>query len=89
MPFEIVRNDIVKMQKLYGGKIAFQGGIDGAAIDHKGISRDAIRAEVRRAIDTYGPGGGFIPLAIMVNREESAMTREEINIYGEELYAKK
>ncbi len=85
----IPQNDIEKMQKLYRGKIAFQGGIDGAAIDHKGIDRATVRNEVRRAIDTYGPNGGFIPLAIQVNRDEWAMTREEIDIYGEELWQAK
>ncbi|MCC8138880.1 MAG: methyltransferase [Lachnospiraceae bacterium] len=56
----IPQNDLVKLQKEYRGKIAFQGGIDIAAIDFPQPDEAKIRQEVRRAIDTYAPGGGFI-----------------------------
>lgn len=56
----IPQNDIVKLQKLYRGKIAFHGGIDIAAIDLKDADEAKIRAEVRRAIDAYAPQGGII-----------------------------
>lgn len=57
----IPQNDIVKLQKEYRGRIAFMGGIDIAKIDRKDYDEEEIRAEVRRAIDTYAPHGGFIP----------------------------
>ena len=37
------------------------GGIDGPKIDVADITEEQIRAEVRRAIDTYCPGGRFYP----------------------------
>lgn len=56
----IPQNDIVKLQRTYMGKIAYHGGIDIAAIDYSVPDEDKIRAEVRRAIDTYAPNGGII-----------------------------
>ena len=44
----------------YKGQIAFHGGIDIAAIDFAEADEAAIRREVRRAVDTYGPNGGII-----------------------------
>lgn len=57
----IPQNDIVEIQKLTQGKLAMVGGVDGPAIDIANISEDEIRAEVRRAIDTYCPAGRFFP----------------------------
>jgi hypothetical protein len=57
----IPQNDIVGLQKKYRGKIAFMGGIDIAKIDRSDFDEAEIRSEVRRAIDTYAPHGGFIP----------------------------
>jgi len=56
----IPQNDIVMLQKKYRGRIAYHGGIDIAAIDYPIPDEDKIRAEVRRAIDTYAPNGGII-----------------------------
>lgn len=56
----IPQNDIVGLQKKYKGQIAFHGGIDIAAIDFPEPDEEAVRAEVRRAIDTYGPHGGIL-----------------------------
>lgn len=56
----IPQNDIVALQKQYKGKIAYHGGIDIAAIDFPKPDEEKIRREVRRAIDTYAPGGGII-----------------------------
>lgn len=57
----IPQNDIVSLQKKYKGKIGFMGGIDIAKIDRSNYDEAEIRAEVRRAIDTYAPYGGFVP----------------------------
>ena len=57
----IPQNDIVEIQKITEGKLAMIGGIDGPKIDIENITEDEIRAEVRRAFDTYCPGGRFYP----------------------------
>ena len=55
------QNDLVALQEKLRGKIAFMGGIDIARIDRSDSSEEEIRQEVRRAVDTYAPGGGLIP----------------------------
>lgn len=55
------QNDIPKLQKITYGKMLLMGGIDSALVDIKDYDEEVIRAEVRRACDTYVPGGGFIP----------------------------
>ena len=57
----IPQNDLLRLQQENRGRIGFMGGIDIAAIDHPGCPEETIRAEVRRAVETYVPGGGFIP----------------------------
>ena len=47
-------NNIPELIREYGGKISFMGGIDSAAIDYPGWTRDKVRAEVRRACDECG-----------------------------------
>ena len=51
----IAQNDIVEIQRVTEGKLAMVGGIDGPKIDIEDITEEAIRAEVRRAVDTYCP----------------------------------
>ena len=53
-------NDIPGLQKEFGGKIVFMGGID-SVIDQKEYDEAQIRGEVRRACQEYTPGGSFIP----------------------------
>ena len=57
----IPQNDIVEIQRVTGGKLPMVGGIDGPKIDIENITEEQIRAEVRRAFDTYIPGGPFFP----------------------------
>lgn len=57
----IPQNDIVEIQRITNGKLPMIGGIDGPKIDIEHISEEDIRAEVRRAFDTYIPGGPFFP----------------------------
>ena len=57
----IAQNDIVAIQEKTHGKLAMAGGVDGPKIDIPNISEEAIRAEVRRAIDTYCARGRFYP----------------------------
>ena len=62
----IPQNDIVEIQRITEGKLAMVGGIDGPKIDIENITEEQIRQEVRRAIDTYCPAGGFILLYLTV-----------------------
>lgn len=55
------QNDIVRLQEQLQGRMVLMGGIDAAIVDRPNTPEDVIRAEVRRACETYGPGGGFIP----------------------------
>ena len=43
----------------YGSKIVFCGAIDTQEVLPNGTP-DQVRAEVRRVIDTLGPGGGYL-----------------------------
>ncbi len=81
----IAQNDIVAIQKETEGKLAMVGGIDGPAIDREDISEEEIRAEVRRAIDTYCPAGRFfpgIPNGECYNKWNDGIFRDELKKYG-------
>lgn len=81
----IAQNDIVKIQEITEGKLAMVGGIDGPAIDIDGISEEAIRREVRRAIDTYCPGGRFypgIPNGVCYREWNNSIFMDELHKYG-------
>lgn len=51
--------DFKKIKNEYGDDIAFQGGIDIQDTMPFGTV-DAVKAEVKRVIETLGPGGGYI-----------------------------
>jgi len=53
-------NDIPALQKQLNGRMVLMGGID-SAIDRADATEEEIRKETRRACETYGPAGGFIP----------------------------
>ena len=57
----IAQNDICEIQRVTNGMLPMIGGIDGPKIDVENITEDEIRSEVRRAFDTYCPGGKFFP----------------------------
>ena len=87
----IPQNDIVMLQKMYRGQIAFMGGIDIAKIDRAHFSEQEIRKEVRRAVDTYAPHGGFvpgIPSGSALHKEVQKIYLDEVNTYAED-YSKK
>jgi hypothetical protein len=82
-------NDIPLIQKNTGGKMLIMGGLDQGVIDHpKGVvSEDTIRAEVRRAIDAYAPGGAFVPCIgsiTCLNDWVDEIVIDECNRYGAE-----
>ena len=78
----IPQNDIVEIQRRTAGKLAMVGGVDGPKIDIEGLPEQTIRAEVRRAIDTYCPAGRFYPG--IANGE--CYVRRSNEIYLDELY---
>ena len=81
----IAQNDIVAIQEITQGKLAISGGIDGPAIDIANITEEAIRAEVRRAIDTYCPRGRYypgIPNGICFREWNNSIFMDELLRYG-------
>ncbi len=83
----IAQNDIVKIQEVTQGKLAMVGGIDGPAIDIDTITEEEIRREVRRAIDTYCPGGRFypgIPNGKCFREWNNSIFLDELHKYGRE-----
>lgn len=82
----IVENDIMAMKENTDGKLVYLGGLDQTKLDDPTISEEAIRAEVRRAIDTYGPGGCFLPCypsVMAVNMPGQFIAMDEIDRYSE------
>lgn len=54
-------NDLVSMKSKHPGEVCLMGGIDVQGIlDLEGVTEEEIRSEVRRCIDTYAPGGGYV-----------------------------
>ncbi len=53
-------NDLCALQKELDGSLILMGGIN-AEIDRSDWTEESVRREVRRACDTYAPGGSFIP----------------------------
>ena len=81
----IAQNDIPYIQKVTEGKLAMCGGVDGPKIDVEHITEEEIRAEVRRAIDTYCPGGRFypsIPNGVCFREWNNSIFRDELAKYG-------
>lgn len=81
----IAQNDIVKIHEETKGKLAMVGGIDGPAIDLETTTEEEIRAEVRRAIDTYCPAGRFfpgIPNGVCFHERNNAIAQDELKRYG-------
>jgi hypothetical protein len=54
-------NDIPKLQEQLGGRMTLMGGIAAQLVDTEGSTEEEIREEVRRACETYAPGGHYIP----------------------------
>ncbi len=83
-------NNIPELIKTYGGKISFMGGIDSAAIDFPGWTREKVREEVRKACDACGKLY-FIPgasqgLAMSTFPGVYEATTEEIAAYSKEVF---
>ena len=81
----ITQNDICEIQRLTNGKLPMIGGIDGPKIDVTNITEEEIRVEVRRAFDTYCPGGKFfpsIPYGRCFLEWNNEIYRDELEKYG-------
>ncbi|SHI03702.1 Uroporphyrinogen decarboxylase (URO-D) [Sporobacter termitidis DSM 10068] len=83
----IPANDIPLIQRNTRGRLLLLGGIDQTVIDHADATEESIRAEVRRAIDTYAPGGAFLPCIasiLCINEGVGDIVIDECNKYGAE-----
>lgn len=55
-----VMNDLVAVKKNYGDRLTLCGCWDGTGpVSYPDATEEFVRAEVRRCIDTFAPGGGF------------------------------
>ncbi|MDR0819469.1 MAG: uroporphyrinogen decarboxylase (URO-D) [Oscillospiraceae bacterium] len=83
-------NDIVKLQKEMdkrGLNMLLMGGIDQTIVDRDDITDDEIRAEIHRCIDTYAPGGHFLPCIgsiTCLHDHATEVCEEEMSKYGAE-----
>lgn len=87
----IPQNDIKGVIERTEGKLCIMGGIDMDLIDYPEPDEQAIRAEVRRAIDTYMPLGSFIPCVpniVPMYPHVAEILDDELNKYGAEYAAK-
>lgn len=86
------QNDLVKLQKEIKGDLIFMGGLDAALIDHPAIEEEIVRKEVRRACESYIPGGNFIPATTYggpgsIFPGVDAIIQDEISRFETEYYA--
>lgn len=85
------QNDIKRVQRETNGKLLLLGGLDQGLIDQEDVSEEVVRAEVRRAIDEYAPGGCFLPCIgslECLNAWVTPVVIDECNRYGAEWLAK-
>ncbi|HBT94994.1 MAG TPA: methyltransferase [Coriobacteriia bacterium] len=83
----IPQNDIVEIQRITEGRLPMIGGIDGPAIDSESTTEEAIRAEVRRCVDTYCPGGRFFPAIAygkLFVKKNQVIFEDEMATYGKQ-----
>lgn len=86
----IPENNITSLQENLKNKLVIMGGID-AGIDSANWKEEEIRKETRRACETYGPAGGFIPCMTYgapgtIFPEVLPILKDEINCYNQEYY---
>ena len=84
-------NDILRLQKQLDGRMALMGGIDVATVDRMDSTEAEIRGEVRRACETYAPGGHYIPSLTyggpsVLYEHARPLIRDEIERYNLEYY---
>jgi hypothetical protein len=86
------QNDIVRLQKELGGRMTMMGGIDSASLDRPDSTEAEIRAEARRACETYAAGGHFIPCNTygvpgdVIHPHIDPIVSDEIERYNDEVF---
>jgi uroporphyrinogen-III decarboxylase len=86
------QNDVARLQKELDGRMTLMGGLDSAGLDRPDSTEEEIRAETRRACETYGPGGHFIPCSTYgvpgdtINPHIDAIVSDEIERYNDEVF---
>lgn len=82
-------NDVDMLQREYGEKLVFEGGMDTQmVIDYPGATEEQIRAEVRRAIDKFAPFGNYIAAAQSCSFEREGIVLDETMKYGKDYYTR-
>ena len=84
-------NDIPKLQKQLNGRMPLMGGIEADIVDRAASTEAEIRKEVRRACQSYGPGGHFIPCITYggpgcLYKHVDPIIDDEIDKYNKEVY---
>ncbi len=86
-------NDTAMLKRVYGDQIVLIGGIDNQGITNQpGASEADIRAEVRRAIDAFAPGGEYIcgdTDGICVVKRALDIIQDEYEVYGRHYYERR
>ena len=89
-----VMNNLPAIKEKYKGRLTLIGCWDSSGPPSwPGAGEELVRAEVRRCIDTYAPGGGFIFWGSMYGADDdadfhnrAAWVADEYNVYGRAWY---
>jgi hypothetical protein len=89
-----VMNDLVGIKKKYGNSLVLAGCWDSSGpAGWSGASEELVRSEVRRVIDTFAPGGGFMfwgsvygPQDDEEHKQRARWITDEYNKYGRTFY---
>ena len=85
-------NDIPGILQKLGGRMTLMGGIDVAVADRPDSTEGEVRRETRRACETYGPCGHFIPAATYGGPDDvifphvKALITMEIQQYNRDIF---
>lgn len=78
-----VCNDVEEVLQNYGKGILILGGLNARLIDTADSTEEQVRAEVRRAIDSYaGQDRLYLPYYIPTNETRFRIVQDEITTYG-------
>ncbi len=83
-----VCNDVAAIKREYGTRITLKGGVNNQMIESGRATEEEIRAEARRVIDAYAPGGRYIPSYIATNPKVYEIFHDEVAKYGATVYQK-
>lgn len=88
-------NDIPKLQKELDGNMVLMGGIDATVCDAPSATEEDVRKEARRVLETYAPGGHFIPSFTyggpmdMLYMDRNEFIKDEVRKYNIEVFGTK